>query len=353
MVVPSNSIQALAAVHAPAPSPIPGLVCAYRFGADGTAHALPVDEPIASPGEGWLWLHFGLADQRSRAWLRTAPGLAAPARELLAGSDSHLQLHLYQGGGMAGVLTDLLHEFGSTAASDQACDLRFAATERLLVTARLHPLRSIEALRRTIQEGRLLPTPLALLETLIGHIAAEIEAAMDDIIADMDKVEDEILDDDLHDERVVLGRLRRRTAALHRRLAGLQVLFRRVYQRDAAVAIPPELQVVVERASQRLTALDQELRDVRDRGRLLQEELSAQLATVTNRHLHALSILTAVLLPPSVVVGFFGMNTKDLPLANTEGGAWWALGICALCGLFVYVLLRKAPALLRWAGIVD
>jgi len=351
-VGPSNPIQALAAVRAPAASAVPGLICAYQFGTDGAARPLPVDGPIDGSGEGWLWLHFSFADQRSRAWLAAAPGLAAPARELLVGTDTHLQLHL-DPGGMSGVLSDLLHEFGSTPASDQTCDLRFAMTERLMVTGRLHPLRSIEALRRTIQNGRRLPTPLALLETLIGDIAAEIDAAMDEIIAGMDKVEDEILDDELHDERVVLGRLRRRTVALHRRLAGLQSLFRRIDQRDGAMAISPDLQIVVERLCQRLTALDQELRDVRDRGRLLQEELTAQLATVTNRHLHALSILTAVLLPPSVVVGFFGMNTKDLPLANTEGGAWWALGICAVSGLVVYVLLRKAPELLRRAGIVD
>ena len=36
----------------------------------------------------------------------------------------------------------------------------------------------------------------------------------------------------------------------------------------------------------------------------------------TNRHLYILSIMTAFLLPPTLVTGFFGMNTGGLPFAG-------------------------------------
>jgi zinc transporter len=347
-VGPSNQIQALAAVQAPPASAISGLMCAFRFGADGAGHPLPVDKPIDGAGEGWLWLHFSLADRRSHGWLVTAPNLAAAARELLAATDTHLQLQL-QDNSIFGVLTDLIHDFPGDAASEQASFLRFAVTDNVIITARLHPLRSIEALRQAIRGGKPLSAPVALLEALVEHMAAQIETAKDEVNAGMDEVEDEILDDELHDERLTLGRLRRRSAALHRRLTGLHTLCQRAEARGADTPF----RAAVSRMAQRLGTLDRELHDLQERGRLLQEELTAQLATVTNRHLHALSILTAVLLPPTVVTGFFGMNTKDLPLANTVGGSWWALGICGAAGLLVYFVLRKAPALLRRAGIVD
>ena len=47
------------------------------------------------------------------------------------------------------------------------------------------------------------------------------------------------------------------------------------------------------------------------------------MTEITNRRLFTLSILTACLLPPTLVTGFFGMNTKDMPFQNTDGGTWW------------------------------
>ena len=50
-----------------------------------------------------------------------------------------------------------------------------------------------------------------------------------------------------------------------------------------------------------------------ERAKLLQEELAARLAENTGRNLYVLSILTAVLLPMTLVTGIFGMNVADLP----------------------------------------
>lgn len=50
----------------------------------------------------------------------------------------------------------------------------------------------------------------------------------------------------------------------------------------------------------RLDDLDHEVIELRDRARVLQEELSVRLAEQTNRQLRTLSILTALLLPPSL-----------------------------------------------------
>ena len=66
-----------------------------------------------------------------------------------------------------------------------------------------------------------------------------------------------------------------------------------------------------------------------ERSRLLLDELDAKMMAVTNRRLFTLSILTACLLPPTLVTGFFGMNTKDMPFQNSDGGTWMA-GVVAL-----------------------
>ena len=91
----------------------------------------------------------------------------------------------------------------------------------------------------------------------------------------------------------------------------------------------------------RLESLHGRVLATQERGRLLQDEITAKLATETNRRLHALSIVTALFLPAALVAGIFGMNTKDLPLLETPGGSFWALGLSAASSLGVYLLMKK------------
>jgi zinc transporter len=69
------------------------------------------------------------------------------------------------------------------------------------------------------------------------------------------------------------------------------------------------------------------------------------MAATTNRRLFTLSILTACLLPPTLVTGVFGMNTKDLPFQDVDGGTWCALAIAASAAAAVFWLLRRLRAL--------
>jgi zinc transporter len=48
------------------PQPPSGLVFAFRVHADGATEELSVDQPLDDRPDGWLWLHFNLAD--TRAW---------------------------------------------------------------------------------------------------------------------------------------------------------------------------------------------------------------------------------------------------------------------------------------------
>src|SRR5262249_1738003 len=178
-------------------------------------------------GDGWYWLHFNLADQRSRSWLAQAPGLSIAARDLLLKTDEHPQLQLCETC-LAGVLVDTVHEFGRV--TEQISQLRFAVTERTVLSGRRHPLHSVERTRLALGNGLPAPVPTALLEILIEHMATEYERLAGELSAAMDRVEDHVLAEAVHDERAQLSRLRRRAALGHRRLSALCVQFHRLEQ---------------------------------------------------------------------------------------------------------------------------
>jgi zinc transporter len=61
----------------------------------------------------------------------------------------------------------------------------------------------------------------------------------------------------------------------------------------------------------------------------------------SNRHLHALSVVTMMLLPPTLVTGIFGMNTKGLPLTDVESGFLWAVALMLGASAAAYWIMRR------------
>jgi zinc transporter len=221
----------------------------------------------------------------------------------------------------------------------------------VVVSGGRHALLAIEAVRGAIEHGRPLPEPVNLLEAVLDQMMTDVDQAMRGLSEGFDEIEDRVLADAVYDERQHLGRLRRRAVAVHRRLAGLLTLFRRLeLERDSDLA--PIIRSVAARVAPRLAALDHEAVAMQERGRFLQDEIAAQLASEANRHLHALSILTSLLLPPTLVVGIFGMNIESLPFTHGELGFAWIVVISLASALLALLALRRATAWLRKSGLL-
>ena len=316
---------------------IPGLIWAFRVHTDGTPEELPVEQPIDDRHDGWLWLHFNLADARAQLWLASEAGLAPAAANLLLSSDHHQQLHA-KDACVYGVISDIVRQFDH--ATDQIGHLHFVMTDRWVISGRHHTLHAIEATRQALREGRRLTSMAALLETIVEHVADAIDGVVDKLGDELDRIEDRVVDDTLRDERSKLGRLRRTAVRLHRQLAGLRSLFHRI-ERNGTLSSTPLLQVATTALVQRLDGLDHEVIAMRDRAHLLQEGVSGKLAEESARNLQVLSILTALLLPPTLITGVFGMNVKGLPFTEDTTGFLWALVLIALSSASAYWLLRR------------
>ncbi len=324
-------------------APATGIVWAYRFDADGNATALGhehVDAALAAPAPGWIWFHLALADKRCRSWIAHYAPLSEMAREVLAGPDKHLRLDIL-GHEIIGVMPDL-HQ-GLTKESDDLVRLRFVMTGRMLITARQQPVHSVESNRRAIEHGRRFPTPVSFLDATIDQFADAIGRMAERLGNELDHVEENVMQDEPADEQRRIGKVRLQAVRVHRQLAQLKTMFARLeprlaaHDRDVAEAIGA--------LAQKLDAIDHEVGSLYERARLLLDEASAKVSALTNKRLFTLSILTACLLPPTLVTGFFGMNTRDLPFQNTDGGSWLALLVAFSAGGVTFWALRRLRAL--------
>jgi zinc transporter len=323
---------------ASARAPMPGLIWAMRFHPDGTAEQLPADEPIDdSPHDGWVWLHINLVDQRACQRLASLPLLSPPAVGLLLSTEDHQQIH-FTAAGIYGVIADLVREFDHP--TFELAQLRFVMTRRLAVTGRRHSLHAVECMRRTILNGRRLASPSALIDAFVEHLADAVDVMNDDVTGKLDKIEERVLNNLIANERQALGRLRHASLQLHRQVSALRTIFHRL-ERNGMAELEAELRPPAGAIAQRLDALDNDMTGIRDRARLLQEEIAANLAAQTNRHLHALSVLTSLMLPPTLIAGIFGMNVKGLAFIDTDAGFIYALVLAAGSAALAHWIMRR------------
>src|SRR6195256_1731226 len=321
-----------------ATAPIPGLVWAFRIHSDGSSEPQAIDRPIALAHDGLLWLHFNLADARALQWLASAD-LRAPtqARALLLSKDTYQQLHTTDDS-VYGVISDLLRDIAE--ATEETGYLRFVMTERLLVSGRHHALCAVDATRRALQDGRRIESVAALLETIVENVADTMDRIADRIARSLDEIEEQVLSDGPTDLRQGLGRLRRTCVRLHRQLSGLRIVFHRLEQKNPG-DLKPALQLRAGKLAQRLDGLDHTIVEMRERSRLLQEELHLKIEEQGNNSLRVLSVLTALLMPPTLVTGVFGMNTKGLPLTDVETGFLWAALLMVLSSVGAYLIMKR------------
>jgi len=313
----------------------PGLSFAYRF-RDGQAEPLSgrdIPAALAEPG-GWIWIHLSLVDIFSRNWINTIAPLPERAREILLSDDEHQLLEPIDGG-VAGVFADLLRE--SAGEARELGRMHFALTDALVVSGRRAALGAIQRTLDALGKGKKFPDAIALLEEIVSHFADSVAMVAQDLADTLDAIEESLIDDASAGERLKLGPARRTAVRIHRQLSTLRLLFRRWSTPDE---INSPIGLTSGRLAQRLDGLDHEIVAIQERARLLQDEIAAKVAAQTNRHLFVLTILTAFLLPPTLVSGIFGMNVSDLPFTKDPGGFTWAMGLIIFSILVVYAVMR-------------
>jgi zinc transporter len=321
--------------------PPPGLVCAFLFRPGSAPEELPNDEPIPEHPDGWLWLHFNLADARACQFLRATSLLPDPATEVLVSPGDHQQLQV-KDGCLYGILADLV--CGLDGVTEDLGLLHFAMTERIFITGRRRALSGIEATRKALLGGLEVPTAAALLETMLDRVVDAIDDLADQYSNKLDRIEERILADEIDEGRPIISRVRRNSVRLHRQIAILRSLIQRFEPESCPT---PSLRLPTLKLSQRLGWLDQEIVSLRDRAQLLQEEITIKTGEQTNRNLHVLAVVTTIFLPASLIAGIFGMNVDGLPLTKSPGGFLWSMAILIGATAIVLWLLKRSGVLRR------
>ncbi len=317
---------------------IEGLAWGYRFSDAGSAELLRGEELRAAleEQESWLWLNFDLADERAAAAITALPHLPSAAVAMLLSKDDRQHIDCF-GPVICGVVAD--YERGERPDVRRVVRWQFAMAPHLFISARRRPGHTLHQLHLDVKSGRNLPDVLRLFDALIHEFTSATSLLLHDIAGKLDEMEEGLLDQkDVAYEP--LGLVRRQLVRLNRQALPLRAVLIHMLT-DRPDWFTDQAVVDSQRVASRLDGLAEDLESLQERAHALQDELKAREDQKTNQRLTVLSIVSALMLPPTFITGLFGMNVEGLPFHDTELGFIFACALMAASALAMLFVLRR------------
>ena len=305
-----------------------GLICGFAFGRDGIGQAVDADQAVQglathAAGDGFVWLHFNLAQVSTEKWLRQHLELSEVFYETLREASRSTRVEL-DDGTLVAVLNDVHYDF-SFEPSDIST-LWISVSQSLIVTARLQPLRSVDRLRDAVRRGAPIASSVALLVHLMHDQGDVLANIVRQVTARIDTIEDKLLAGRLESKRADLGVSRRLLVRLQRLLAPEPAALFRLLKKPPSWIHESDIEDLHQSSEEFNVALS-DMAALQERIKLLQEEIAGRVAEANNRSLFVLTVVTVLALPINIIAGLLGMNVGGIPLADHPAGFWIVVAI--------------------------
>lgn len=314
-----------------------GLVCGYLFENGRPGVAIPLPDAVAwlhgeqpkAPGD-FLWLHFNLADAAAEAWIKNHLDVVPEFFEALHEGSRSTRLEDAHDTLIA-VINDVAYEFAFDPS--EIATLWLSVGPHLALSARSHPLRSIDRMRATVKNGGQIASSVSFLNTLLHEQGDVLVRIVRDTTLQVDVIEDKFLVGDLQNRRADLGRLRRVLVRLQRLLAPEPGALFRLLRLPPPWISEHDLEEL-RQATEEFSLTIRDMAELKERIKLLQEEVAAQVSEQTNQSVFTLTMVTVLALPINIVAGLLGMNVGGIPWAQRPDGFWLVVAIIAAFTVF-------------------
>lgn len=307
-----------------------GLICGFQFDAAGHGVAVGTDQALqwlapthGSAASGFVWLHFNLAHTASEKWLREQVRLSDVFYESLKDGSRSTRVEI-DDDTLVAVVNDVNYDFAFEPSDISTMCL--SVGPRLVVSARLQPLRSIDQLRDAVRKGTKLRSSVELLVHLMhdqGDVLVNVVRATTNRV---DGIEDHLLSGRLERKRADLSSLRRLLVRLQRLLAPEPAALFRLLKMPPDWIREDDLDDL-RQSTEEFNVAIRDMAALQERIKLLQEEIAGRVAEANNRSLFVLTIVTVLALPINIIAGLLGMNVGGIPLADHPHGFWVIVAI--------------------------
>lgn len=317
------------------------LICAFIFDGKGGGKAMDWPDIRAwRPEDGPLWVHLDFKGANARRWLAEESGIDEVTQSALL--ESVVRPRVMHENGRLFVSLRAINLNPGADATDMV-SLRMLASAQRIVTLRHRRLMAVSDLRDAVARGTGPKNAGEFLAAIAVGIADRIAPVVDEIDDRIDGLEEEVLTAHSTHLRSLIGDVRRDAIALRRYLAPQRDVMGRLAMEQADWLSMPQ-RALIREVADRTTRFVEDLDSGRERAQVVQDELNNRVADQMNRTMYLLTVVAAILLPPSLLTGLLGINVGGMP--GVDSG--WAFAIVALAipvvAVTEFVVLRK----LKW-----
>lgn len=321
-----------------------GLVHAFvldgRGGARAIAYADLRDLQLSDTQS--LWLHWDRSHPAAQAWLRGQSGLNDFACDVLLEENTRPRVLALPNEELLLFLRGV--NLNPDSAPEDMISLRVFADARRVISLRLRPLRSTEAVIRLLMDGK---GPKTASEVLV-YLADSMTDRVDDLVVQLtecvDQEEERLeLDERYGPEHDSMLSLRRRAASLRRFLLPQREIYAQLTRNRLSWFVEDDADYWNE-LSNKLVRYLEELDLVRERIDLVLESERRRLSERMNRTMYIFGIITGFFLPMTFLTGLLGVNVGGIPGAQSPYGFAIACLLIGLIALFQWWIFRR----LRW-----
>jgi len=320
-----------------------GLLFAYVL--DGAGGGREVDWAGIEqwrPSDGVLWVHLDRTGERASGWLTDETGIdPATAQTLLMPVANRPRVQRI-GDGLLVVLRGVNLNPGSDP--DDMVGVHMWIDAGRIITLRRRRLMVGVELRDLLVAGAGPKRPSDFVAELAGRLLEPMIPVISDLDDAVDRLQAELLDSGKSELRAELRDIRQEAINLRRYLAPQRDALSR-FQTEQVSWLSDLDRAFLRETADRTLRFVEDLDSVRERAAIAQDELNNQVNDQMNRTMYLLTVVAALLLPPSLLTGLFGINVAGMP--GTETG--WAFAAIAV---LIPVLAVVEFAALRWLKLI-
>lgn len=299
----------------------PGLRFAVLLDGSGGCRTLDMEAVRRwTPDDGTVWLHFERDHAAAAEWVKKSGGFDPLVADALLQEESRPRVESIDEGLLIilrGVCASPPDDVTAAPTEIDLVPLHIWVDERRLVTLRDsgHYITALRDIRLALDKGKGPKQTGELLALVSEKLVRDLEPILDTMDEEVDELDELIFHGEASEVRERLKQLRRRSVQLRRYLAPQRDALNRIEHDDASWLKERDklrFREVIDKLMRFIEYLDA----IRDRTGILHDDLSTVISERIARNSNRLAALAALLLPPSVVAGLFGMNVGGIPGVN-------------------------------------
>ncbi len=217
-------------------------------------------------------------------------------------------------------------------------------TTNTVVTVHFEPLRSIDSLfRRLHRDERFISRGADFFfHTVLDHLADTYFDTLRIIENETDRIEDDVFEDPGPEIVKRIFTIRRDVLQVKRTIAPLKEVVGQ-FERAKFSLVRDRTAIYFSDIHDHLARFSDEADEHRDALNSSLEVYYSTISTRTNEIIKFLTIFTAILLPPTFIVGLYGMNFAHMPELEWKYGYLfaWAVILIFVTGLLVFFRKKK------------